>query len=228
MWNRVEMKQKGKAAFKRNYWPSVLAAFVIMFFTGVSSQSGTQLVARLEPYLSYEMISLISKFVFMGGLIAAIFAIFVGNVLEIGSCLFFARNQSEQATPGLILEMFHSENYMNVVKVQFLKNLKVILWTLLFIVPGIIKTFEYAMVPYILAENPGMDSKEIFAISKKMMMGRKLDFFVMELSFLGWQILSGITLGLVGIFYVNPYMQATVAEIYISNKTNAFEQGYIR
>lgn len=228
MWNRVEMKQRGKAAFKRNYWPSVLAAFVILFLSGASAQSGTQVVGRLKPYLSYDALNILSKVAVLGGVLVFVYVLFVGHVLEAGCCLFFTRNQSEQAEPGHILAMFHSENYMNVVKIQFLKNLKIVLWTMLFVVPGIIKMFEYAMVPYIVAENPGMDSKEVFEISKRMMMGRKFDFFVMELSFIGWQLLSGITFGIVGIFYVNPYVQATVAEIYVSNKANALEEGYIR
>ncbi len=228
MWNRVEMKELGKAAFKKNYWPSVLAAFAILYLSGITSQNGVEITKRLEPYVSYGMISLISKILIMGSIVAFIYIVFVGNVLQAGGCLFFIKNHSEKARIGVLLEMFHSENYLNVVKIQFLKNLKIYLWTLLLIVPGIIKTYEYAMVPYILAENPGMDSKEVFAISKKMMMGRKFDFFVMQLSFIGWQILSVLTLGVVGIFYVNPYMQATVAEIYASNKEAAYERGYIR
>lgn len=84
------------------------------------------------------------------------------------------------------------------------------------------------MVPYILAENPGMDQKEAFAISKRMMDGEKFDAFVLQLSFIGWYLLAAITCGLVGIFYVNPYVEATMAELYAYNKGKAFHEGYIQ
>ena len=67
----------------------------------------------------------------------------------------------------------------------------------MFIVPGIVKYYEYLMVPYILAENPNMNQKEVFQISKRMMMGQKWNTFVLDCSFIGWRILEGITLGIV-------------------------------
>ena len=75
-------------------------------------------------------------------------------------------------------------------------NLFIALWTLLLIVPGIIKSYEYRMVPYILAENPGMNRKEAFAISKRMMTGKKWATFVLDLSFFGWIFLSIFTCGI--------------------------------
>ena len=84
------------------------------------------------------------------------------------------------------------------------------------------------MVPYILAENPGMDHKEAFLISKKMMMGQKWNVFVLDLSFIGWRILEAITFGIVGVFYVEPYYQATMAELYAANRAIAYQNGYIR
>ena len=94
--------------------------------------------------------------------------------------------------------------------------------------PGIVKSYEYRMVPYILAENPGMNRSEAFAISKQMMNGQKWDVFVLDLSFIGWHLLSGITLGIVGIFWVNPYVQATNAELYTRNREIAYQKGFIR
>ena len=84
------------------------------------------------------------------------------------------------------------------------------------------------MVPYILAENPAMNRKEAFLISKKMMMGQKWNAFVLDLSFLGWRCLEAITFGILGIFYVEPYVQATIAELYAYNRTIAYQNGYIR
>ena len=76
------------------------------------------------------------------------------------------------------------------------------------------------MIPYILAENPTIDRKEAFALSKQMMMGNKWKTFILDLSFFGWNLLSVLTFGLLSVFYVNPYNSATIAELYVSLKEN--------
>lgn len=152
---------------------------------------------------------------------AVAIGIFVCNPIEVGGCSFFLDNASdpeEQPGPGRLFFAFQSGGYMNIVLTLFLRNLYTVLWTFLFIVPGIIKSYEYRMIPYILAENPDMDRKEAFQLSKDMMQGEKWNAFVLDLSFIGWQILSGITLGIVGIFWTNPYVYATNAELYLTLK----------
>ena len=106
-------------------------------------------------------------------------------------------------------------------------DLFISLWSLLLIIPGIIKSYEYLMVPYILAENPQMDRKEIFEISRRMMDGEKMNAFLLDLSFLGWIFLTVLTCGVAGILYVQPYMMATRTELYIYNKVKAYNEGYI-
>ena len=98
--------------------------------------------------------------------------------------------------------------------VMFLKNLFIALWTLLFIVPGIIKMYSYRLVPYILKEHPELTGTQAITLSRKMMNGHKADAFVLDLSFLGWILLSALTCGILHIFYVGPYIQATDAELY--------------
>ena len=78
------------------------------------------------------------------------------------------------------------------------------------------------MVPYLLAEYPDMDRKEVFARSRDMMYGQKWNTFVLDLSFLGWSLLSLCTCGLLAIFYVNPYVQATNAELFLELKREYF------
>ena len=85
---------------------------------------------------------------------------------------------------------------------------------MLFLVPGIIKSYEYRMIPYILADNPTISYEEAFALSKKMMTGNKWDAFVLDLSFIGWRILGGLTCGILSLFYVNPYQYQTNAALY--------------
>ena len=109
---------------------------------------------------------------------------------------------------------------MNIVSGIFLQNLFIFLWSLLLIIPGIVKSYQYRMIPYLLAEDPNLSFSEATRLSTEMMSGEKRDAFVLDLSFLGWQLLSCITCGILGVFYVNPYVQATNAELYVALKEN--------
>ena len=153
--------------------------------------------------------------------------VFIFYPLEVGCKRFFMRNLQEPAMVGNIGYAFDS-NYKNIAKTMFFMNLYIALWSLLFVIPGIVKSYEYKMIPYLLAENPDMDRKEVFLISKRMMDGKKMAAFVLDLSFIGWVILGTITCGIVNLFYVSPYMQATNAEMYTANREIAYEEGYIR
>ncbi len=91
----------------------------------------------------------------------------------------------------------------------------------------IIKSYEYRMVPYLLAENPHLKEKEIFKLTKQMMHGNKWKTFVLDISFFLWYMLSSITLGLAAIFYVNPYTETTKAELYVKLRNNAVKKKYL-
>lgn len=142
------------------------------------------------------------------------FGIFVGNVLEVGGNKFFIENMYSAPRVGRILYGFRSGNYWNIVKTMFCRDLFVFLWMFLLIIPGIVKSYEYYMVPYLLAEYPDMSRQEAFARSRDMMYGEKWNALILDLSFIPWLLLSRITVGVVGIFYVNPYVKATRAEFY--------------
>lgn len=139
--------------------------------------------------------------------------VFICNPIEVGCTRFYVRNLNESAQIGNVGFAFDN-NYKNITKTMFFRDLYTILWTFLFIIPGIVKSYEYQMIPYLLAENPQMSREQAFAESKRMMSGQKWRAFVLDLSFIGWNILSAITLGILGIFYVQPYMDATHAALY--------------
>ena len=98
--------------------------------------------------------------------------------------------------------------------ISLLSGLFIFLWSLLLLIPGIVKSYAYLMVPYILADDSDMDPMDAIRLSEQMMQGQKWNAFVLELSFLGWHILSSFTLGILEIFYVRPYVEATRAELY--------------
>lgn len=98
---------------------------------------------------------------------------------------------------------------------QFLRILYVTLWTLLFIIPGIVKGFSYAMTPFILEDHPEMTASEAIKASMKLMDGHKMDLFILSLTFIGWQLLACLTMG-IGFLFLNPYMNAAYAVFYRS------------
>lgn len=182
---------------------------------------------------SFESIFMGGFFVlFIGIIIVAALIGFVIKLLivypiEIGKNNFFMGIREEEKTLDSLIFVYKSGQLKNTIITMFMKGLFQTLWTLLFIIPGIIKAYEYRMIPYILSENPEISRKRAFEISKQMMKGNKWNTFVLDLSFLGWQILSGLTIGILGIFYVNPYVQGTNAELYAYLREDALKNGYV-
>lgn len=117
---------------------------------------------------------------------------------------------------GSVSELAYTfdHNYKNGVKTAFFRDLHIFLWALVFIIPGIYKKYQYYMVDYILAENPDMPYQEVLERSKKMMDGHKWNTFVLDISFILWYILSGLTCGILIVFYVAPYVNLTRASLY--------------
>lgn len=149
--------------------------------------------------------------------IAIVIKIFLANPIIVGGVSFFKQNVAEPPAPlGLLKTGF--QNFGHTFVTMFLRDLYLFLWTLLLIVPGIVKAYSYRMVPYILAENPDMPANEIITRSREMMNGNKWQAFVLDLSFLGWILLGVITLGLGIVFWTGPYIQSTNAALYLKLK----------
>lgn len=245
MWTRADLKAKAKEDLKRSYWGLVLATFIFQLLcggsggsgggSGSSSSSGSGSDSSGGLFDSVDMtlvLGMLTAFlaVFVIVMIVSIaITIFVANPIKVGAHRYFIEATYNQKTVndiGIMFSMFKKGTYMNVVKVMFLKDMYVFLWSLLFVIPGIIKGYEYYMVPYILAENPDLEADDVFRLSKEMMDGNKLDTWVLELSFIGWGILAVFTCGLLAIFYVNPYMQMTLAHLYETLKHRASTDYY--
>lgn len=177
---------------------------------------------------------------FVGGfLIIAIIATIIGLIVlsvfiaytafirfpvAVGQNRFYLDNRKGGAAAGALLSSF-GPDYKNIVKVMFLKNLRVFLWSLLFVIPGIIKGLEYLMVDYLMAENPKMELKQALELSSSLTRGEKWEIFVLYLSFIGWGILCLFTAG-IGLIFLNPYIQATFAELYTAliSKRRAYQK----
>lgn len=115
------------------------------------------------------------------------------------------------------------DNWWHNVWGMFLMGIYIFLWTLLLVIPGIIKAFSYALVPYILVEKPELSADQAIDLSRKMMRGHKFDLFCLSFSFIGWAILSCLTLG-IGFFWLLPYMYTSYAAFYEDVKAE-YESG---
>ncbi|MDR0930897.1 MAG: DUF975 family protein [Clostridiales bacterium] len=137
--------------------------------------------------------------------------------------LNFARKDKDVAAT----DIYNGYNYfVPVVVLNILLNIFILLWTMLLIIPGIIKSIEYSQAQFILADDPTIAPIEAINESKKMMYGNKMKYFLLNLSFIGWGILTVITFGIAAI-WVGPYMQTALAEFYleVSGKGGAEASG---
>ena len=135
-------------------------------------------------YTQISMVLILGIIIFLAGLALA-FLVFAQ--LEVGCKRWLIKNRTVNPQFSEMTEGFRN-GYLNIAKTMFLKSLYTSLWSLLFIIPGIVKMYEYRMIPYLLAENPNMSSSEAFRRSRQMMMGNKMNAFVLDLSFIGWNI----------------------------------------
>lgn len=139
--------------------------------------------------------------------------IFVDGPIRVGLCSVFSGIVRKEEVP--FKRFFHgfAVKYFNNVLLGFLANLFIVLWTLLFIIPGIIMGYAYSMAMFIQNDHPEMTGKAALDASRAMMKGHKWEFFVLNLTFLGWDLLTLLTCGALTI-YVSPYKNATYAVYY--------------
>lgn len=190
MWIDIwELKEKGRTAFRADYWGCVLATFLQAICTSTEASFPLNLL--------------------------------VFHPLEVGCSRFFLCNTQGNTN---LEELGHgfSHRYWRSVAAIFLRNLFIVLWSLLFVIPGIVKGYSYRLVPYILADDPTIDAMDALSLSQEMMDGRKWNAFILDLSFIGWLIVTLITFGLAGIFYVGPYKSAVDAEFYLAVRNDGF------
>ena len=162
----------------------------------------------LDKKVSFALISLI------GSVIIIILKIFVQNVFIVGYKRYMLEQRCYNTSVMKIFFPFKVRKNINIGIILLFKDLYELLWSLT-IIGGVIKYYEYRLIPYILAENPNIKRKEAFNLSKEMMTGLKWQYFKLDVSFIGWYILSIITFGLLDIFFLDGYKECVYAEVYM-------------
>ncbi len=186
---------------------------VLPFINGITPQMKALLVGGLT-------------YIFIIALIMAALYFILGGVVEIGYAKFNI-NIADRKNAGIDNLFGYFSIWKSAAVMRILKGLYIFLWSLLFIIPGIVAAYSYAMTSYIMAENPDMTAGEAICASKQMMMGNRGRLFCMLLSFIGWDILCVLTLG-IGSLWITPYKQAATAAFYREvSGTLAFEGEYV-
>ena len=242
MWTRRLLKENAKIAFRRNYLTCVLvcavSGLISSLVTNFSSDSEVSLTTedleilydpvRLEALIrqtSQSMLLFLLMSAILAFVLSLVSSVFVTNILTIGNHRYFLENREHRVEFTKVFYGFRNGRYWPNVRIMLLRILYVWGWSLLFVIPGIVKAYSYMLVPYILAENTYMDRQRVFELSGEMMKGHKWEAFKLEFSFFGWMFLSAMTGGLLGSFYVNPYWSATFAEFYSAIKAEAKAKG---
>lgn len=223
MWSRKELKDRAKSVLSKIYWSAFGVSIVIALAGGSDGWSGgggssnhresrEAFYARLHDnyFASWSLTSV----VLVSIIVILLLRIFIGYSLVVGGRKFFLQSAQYRDNRGCFSFSFKEENYLAIVKTMLLKNVLIFLWSLLLIIPGIIKSYAYSMVPYILADNPNIGATRALELSTEMTAGHKFDMFVLDLSFIGWYFLGTLALGF-GVLFVMPYENATNAELYL-------------
>ena len=166
MWTREELKQKAKNTLRGKYWTilgvSVLAGILQGSFFNILTEFTNPTHTYLSVFGNYAIdVNGLIRFWILITIISWLYSIFLGHTILIGAYKYLILSIKENPSTSTLFDFFKT-SYWNIVKVMFFYQLKIVLWTLCFIVPGIIKAYEYCMVPYILAEHPEMESADVF------------------------------------------------------------------
>lgn len=203
-------KNEALSALRGN-WANALVATIILvalalFFSSNDAINSYYQRIVINPFIGYSL-SFVSLFVLLP--LAVGYSNSMRVLLETGDNRL--TNNSFSLGFG---------NWLHVVWGMILSTIYIFLWTLLLIIPGIIKSYSYALTPYILVEHPEMSANEAIEESMRLMDGHKFDLFYLQLSFIGWAILSILSLGL-GFFWLIPYQMTAQAAFYRDIKNEA-------
>ncbi|MBQ8768204.1 MAG: DUF975 family protein [Oscillospiraceae bacterium] len=154
-----------------------------------------------------------ASFVVIAALVMAVAYFILGSITQIGYARFNLDLVDQQNEPEIGALFRYFTNWKTTAAAKLLQWLYVFLWSLLFIIPGIVAGYSYAMTGYILAEHPELTASEAIDRSKQMMYGNRFRLFCLQLSFIGWDMLCTLTFG-IGYLWLTPYKQAATAAFY--------------
>jgi uncharacterized membrane protein len=195
--NRVELKAKAKECLNGKYSEAIIVMLIVGILSGLAGG-----ITTLGDSLKNDFLVLIGN---LGSIIIPILFTF-------GTLSFYLKiSRDEEVT---YQELFSKTNlFLPYIAISLITGIFTFLWSILLIIPGIIAAISYSQVYFIKLDNPDMSTLDCINESKRIMNGHKLDYFILNLSFLGWAILGIFTLGIL-YFWLIPYISVTQANFY--------------
>lgn len=199
MWTREYIKGRAKEVLRFNYWKAFVVSLVIIIAGGGRGSGGRNNVNNNSNYNGYgsttfsEVLPILQRIILIVGSLALVFLllrILLGYMIEVGGRKFFIKAAEGSTDMGNLGYCFKDGRYSSVLITMLLRDIYLFLWFLLFIIPGIVKSYSYRMVPYILADNPDIGAGRAVELSNQMTEGEKWNMFVLDLSFIGWYLFS--------------------------------------
>ena len=224
-FDRLRIKSNARLFYKNNTGMSIVVPLIQMMITGAASIAAYIIISVFAVVTAKDsgvvtaMTLLTYPVIIIANLAAA--PIMIGTMGWFRKSIYYNTSVSE------VFAYYGNGRLWSSVGTVFLMGLYIYLWSLLFLIPGIIKGYSYSQTLFIKAENPDIPASRAIELSKIMMEGHKWDMFVLHCSFLGWLLLSAITYNIVGIVYVYPYYYAAMAFAYEEIKMDAASRGVI-
>ncbi len=224
-----EFRSLAKSALTNNWGIAIAAGFIASmlgagtsvsvpsfnFNLGGDSSAGNENIPSGTETVPPEVFAIIAGVLAFVGIFALVFGavyFFLGSVVDVGYKRFNLDLIGGE-TPAIRTLFAYFKSWSSAVVTKLLVGIFTFLWSLLFIIPGIIASYSYAMTSYILAENPGLSARDAINESKRLMRGNKWRLFCLRFSFFGWMLLALLTCGL-GFIVLSPYMAAAEAAFY--------------
>lgn len=227
MFTASEFRRIARDKLRGHWGRSVLVTFIVSLICGISSIYN---LIRDLGHMDYDLLFSGNYSDFLAGytsvetagsvfgtlmsLALSIAVILFSGALALGHCKYYIDLVAENRQDEVSVIFSRFDIFLKAMGLNLFMGLFIWLWSLLFIVPGIIATYRYRLAPYLMAENPGLGIREAVNMSKELMAGHKWRLFCLELSFIGWGILSALTCG-IGDLWLNPYIYAANAAFYV-------------
>lgn len=209
-----DYRRVARENLRGNYWQSVFVGFVAAFLGGLlfgSSGFNFNVDSEILAELPLILVSYITLLASISGLLGFV-AFIIGGTIELGYAQYLLNQYDHRHFD--IHDLFSQFDRFSVGFLQnLLRGIYIALWSLLLVIPGIVKTYAYAMTPFILAENHNLTANEAITASKELMDGHKGELFMLDLTFIGWDLLAILTLNIGG-FFLSPYRHAAHTAFY--------------
>ncbi len=199
--------------------PASFLADILVDLGSTSTSAFFSLLRAVNNFLT-ESWDISTFLLILGVIVSLLYHFFISNMLLVGERRYFLEAHSYRQAPiSKIFFLYKLRCIAGPAWILFCRTVFQLLWGLT-IVGGVIKYYEYRMIPFILAENPKISRRDAFFLSRQLMQHSKWKLFKMHVSFIGWKLLSLLTFGILDLVFVNPYMSASEAELYLTLRRN--------